>query len=34
MVAFRKTENQKLTAPEQSRMNVRLAKLVSDIQQQ
>jgi len=33
MVAFRKTDNQKLTAPEQSRMNVRLAKLVNDIQQ-
>jgi hypothetical protein len=33
MVAFRKTENHKLTAPEQSRMNVRLAKLVNDIQQ-
>jgi len=32
-VAFRKTENHKLTAPEQSRMNVRLAKLVNDIQQ-
>jgi len=33
MVAFRKTENQKLTAPEQSRMNVRLARLINDIQQ-
>jgi hypothetical protein len=33
MVAFRKTENQKLTEPERNRMNTRLAKLVNDIQQ-
>jgi hypothetical protein len=33
MVAFRKTEHAKLTEPEQNRMNIRMAKLVNDIQQ-